>query len=174
MKSRSVARAALLLCFLLAAGQMPWAQNGNRNTIFAQKLVEEIQSRHVPQMFYLGLHAVPPNSLTNLGLTVLPPNGTEMFVIAATDPAKIGKFSGFRPWLFRAPEIELKGNETTLLEPLHDRSGKIIGLIVADFKFGDEQASETARFRKLLDREFAEQIPSLSALFERVSVPVVP
>lgn len=167
-------RAALFLCFMAAASQMPWAQGGNRSTIYAQKLVEDIQARHRPEMFYLALHAVPPNSLTSIGLTVLPPNGTEMFVIAATDPAKIGKFSGLRPWLFRAPEIELKGTETTLLEALHDRSGKIIGLIVADFKFGDEQASETAKFRKLLDKEFAEQISSLSALFERVSVPVMP
>ena len=163
--------AALLLLMLAVANLMLGAQGGNRMTILAQKLVEEIQARYQPEMFYLGLHAVPPNSLTNLGLTVLPPNGTEMFVIAATDPTKIGKFSGLRPWLFRAPEIELKGKEaTTLLEALHDRSGQTIGLIVADFRFGDEQASETAKFRTVLDKAFAEQIPTLSALFERVSL----
>lgn len=164
-----VVRTALFILFLLAANnQTSWAQSGNRTTILAQKLVEEIHAKYAPAMFYISLHAVPPNSLSSLGQNVLPPNGTEMFVVAASDPGKIGKYSGVRPWLFHASEIELKGSESTLLQPLHDRSGQVIGLVVADFHFGDDQASETAKFRKLLDKELSERIPSRSALFEQV------
>jgi hypothetical protein len=163
-----VRTAVFLLFFMIANTQASWAQSGNRTTILAQKLVDEIHAKYAPALVYIGLHAVPPNSLDSLGQKVQPPNGTEMFIIAATDPTKIGKYSGLRPWLFQTSEIELKGSNSSLLEPLHDRSGQIIGVIIADFQFGDDQASEIAKFRKLLDKELSERIPSRSALFEQV------
>jgi hypothetical protein len=129
----------------------------------AQKLVDELLAKHQPELLYVGLHLVPPS-------------GTDMAIVAATLRDKIGgKSSCADLHVFREFPFLMKGGGgttikgvvigSTMLAPLHDRKGSIIGII--DMKFTTGEGSEAARLARSFEQELAGEIPSKLALFAR-------
>lgn len=132
-----------------------WSQ---ADTIFAQKLAEDTLAKHRTDMNYIGLHLIPPN-------------GTNMVIVAATDRTKIGKQSSagdVKVVEGGIPVMEMKGTSTSVLQRLHDRAGQTIGMFVVNLKFTDGQESEAAKLTRMVDRELAKQVVSKAALFEPV------
>jgi hypothetical protein len=132
------------------------AQEQNGNKTFGQRLVDEVASKHRPQLIYLGLHGVTPYS-----------EKSEIF--ASTDPGKLGKKSSCADLHVvdkGIPVMEMKGKSTTVLERLLDSSGHTVGLIVVGFAFTEGQESQAAKLGKEIGEELAQQIPSKSKLFE--------
>jgi hypothetical protein len=132
------------------------AQEQNGNKKFGQRLVDEVASKHRPQLIYLGLHGVTPYS-----------EKSEIF--ASTDPGKLGKKSSCADLHVvdkGIPVMEMKGKSTTVLERLLDSSGHTVGLIVVGFAFTEGQESQAAKLGKEIGEELAQQIPSKNKLFE--------
>ena len=87
------------------------AQEQDGNKTFSQRLVDEVASKHRPQLIYLRLHGVTPYS-----------GKSEIF--ASTDPGKLGRKSSCADLHVvdkGIPVMEMKGKSTTVL--FHGRSG---------------------------------------------------
>src|SRR5215813_11496431 len=93
------------------------------------------------------------------GLHLVPPNGTESVIVAATLRDKIGKKSScadLHVLETEVPVLEMKGGGgtvikgtivgCTVLAPLHDRKGNIIGMVNIGMSFGTGRESEAAKF----------------------------
>jgi len=132
------------------------AQEQDGKKTFGQRLVDEVASKHRPQLIYLGLHGVTPHAKNSV-------------IFASTDSGKIGKKSSCADLHVvdkGVPVMEMKGKSTTILERLLDSSGHTVGLIVVGFDFTDGQESQAAKLGKEIGEELAQQIPSKSKLFE--------
>lgn len=154
-----------LITLLISCNQL-WAQTPASNDTLAQKLVDEVLAEHQPQVLYLGLHLVPPT-------------GTESEIVAATMPNKIGKKSSCADMHVLEDEVailELKGGGgtvikgtvigSTVLAPLHDHKGNIIGMVNIGMSFGTGQETEAAKLSRSVEQELASKIPMKLALFE--------
>ena len=155
------------LWLLLPCCNQLWAQRQASNDILAQKLVDELLAKHQAELLYLGLHLVPPN-------------GTESVIVAATLRDKIGKKSSsadLHVLETEVPILEMKGGGgtvikgtvigSTVLAPLHDRKGNIIGMVNIGMSFGAGRESEAAKFARSIEQELAGEITMKLALFER-------
>lgn len=158
------------LCFLLLllpCSDQLWAQGQASNDTLAQKLVDDVLAKHHPELLYVGLHLVPPD-------------GTDSVNVAATLRDKIGKKSScadLHVLQDEVPILEMKGGGgtvikgtvigSTVLAPLHDRKGNIIGMINIGMSFGTGQESEAAKFARSIEQELAGEIPMKLALFGR-------
>ncbi len=90
------------------------AQEQDGNKTFGQRLVDDVASKHRPQLIYLGLHGVTPHSKKSV-------------IFASTDPGKLGKKSSCADLHVvdkGIPVMEMKGKSTTVLERLLDSSGR--------------------------------------------------
>jgi len=148
------------LCFVLIAlgggAALLWGQAASPKDIFAQKLIDKTLAKHHPEVTYLGLHLIPPS-------------GSQSIIAAATQRSKIGNKSSCSDLKIiqeGIPVLEMKGNSSSVLEPLHDDSGRTIGLAVIGLTFGVGQESQAARAGREVVQEIEQQIPSKAALFE--------
>jgi hypothetical protein len=142
--------------FMATFASRVWAQEQGGKKTLGQQLVDDLASKHRPQLIYLGLHGVAPHSKKSV-------------IFASTDPGKLGKKSSCGDLHVvdeGIPVMEMKGESTTVLERLLDSSGHTVGLIVVGFDFTDGQESEAAKLSKEIGEELAHQIPSKSKLFE--------
>ncbi|HEX4167272.1 MAG TPA: hypothetical protein VHZ55_17545 [Bryobacteraceae bacterium] len=158
----------LSLVLLLSCYNPLRAQDRVPTGIMAQKLVDELLTKHQPALLAVGLHAVAPGA-------------TDMTIVAATAREKIGQKSsptdlhvmerGF-------PVLEMKGGtrstvingvviESSFLTALHDRMGNTIGMLVLGLKFTTGEETEAARLSRSIQQELESQIPNKAALFKR-------
>src|ERR1700756_1087630 len=148
----------LLISFVLLAASIKGARSQDQNAkpSFAQTLVDTVAARHRPDLIYLGLHLAPPSS-------------PDAIIFAATDRSKIGKKSSCGDLHViddGTPILEMKGKSSTVLERLHDKTGKTIGLTVVGLRFGDGEEAATAKLAKQIGDELDQQISSKEELFE--------
>jgi len=104
-------------------GALP--QDQNAKPTFAQTLVDTVAAKHRSDLIYLGLHLAPQSS-------------PDAIIFAATDRSKIGHKSSCGDLHVieeGIPILEMKGKSSTVLERLHDKTGKTIGLTVVGFRF---------------------------------------
>jgi hypothetical protein len=153
----SLAMAAFAaIIFMATFRSCGWAQEQNGGKTFGQGLVDEVASKHRPQLIYLGLHGVTPYSKKSQ-------------IFASTDPGKLGRKSSCADLHVvdtGIPVMEMKGKSTTVLERLLDSSGHTVGLIVVGFDFTEGQESQAAKLGKEIGEELAQQIPSKGKLFQ--------
>jgi hypothetical protein len=155
------------LVFVLNCCNPLWAQDKVPAGILAQKLTDELLAKHQPTLLYVGLHAVAPSA-------------TDMTMVASTLREKIGHKSScadLHVLSTDVPVLEMKGAlgtmikgvviGTTVLAPLHDRKGNVIGMLNLGLKFTTGEESEAARQAKSIQQELEGQIPNKPALFER-------
>jgi hypothetical protein len=155
-RGRCGGRVRAILIFLIcvvtfASPALP--QSGKQS--LGQQLVDEVASKHRPQVIYLGLHGAKPRSKNSA-------------IFASTDSGKIGKKSSCADLHVvekGIPVMEMKGKSTTVLERLLDSSGHTVGLIVVGFDFTEGQEAEAAKLAKEIGNELAQQIPSKDKLF---------
>jgi len=103
-----------------------------------QRLVDDVASKHRPQLIYLGLHGVTPYSQKSQ-------------IFASTDPGKLGRKSSCADLHVvdkGIPVMEMKGKSTTVLERRLDRSGHTVGLMVVGFDFTQGQEAQAAKLGK--------------------------
>ena len=152
----SLAMAAFAaIIFMATFRSCGWAQEQNGGKTFGQGLVDEVASKHRPQLIYLGLHGVTPYSKKSQ-------------IFASTDPGKLGRKSSCADLHVvdkGIPVMEMKGKSTTVLERLLDTSGHTVGLVVG-FDFTEGQESQAAKLGKEIGEELAQQIPSKGKLFQ--------
>ena len=144
------------IIFMATFASRGWAQEQDGNKTFGQRLVDDVASKHRPQLTYLGFHGAAPHSKKSV-------------IFASTDPGKLGKKSSCADLHVvdkGIPVMEMKGKSTTVLERLLDSSGHTVGLIVVSFDFTEGQESQAAKLGKEIGEELAQQIPSKSKLFE--------
>jgi hypothetical protein len=158
----------LSLVFLLSCYNPLRAQDHVPSDILAQKLVDELVTRHQPVLLNVGLHAIAPGA-------------TDMTIVAATAREKIGQKSSATDLHIMErgfPVLEMKGGtratvihgvviETSFLTALHDRMGNAIGMLVLGLKFTTGEETEAARLSRSIQHELESQIPNKPALFER-------
>ena len=149
-----ISRKIIVLVICLAAFVSPaWSEGGKKS--LGQQLVDQVASRHRPQVIYLGLHGAKPRSKNSV-------------IFASTDSGKIGKKSSCADLHVvekGIPVMEMKEKSTTVLERLLDSSGHTVGLIVVGFDFTEGQEAEAAKLAKEIGNELAQQIPSKDKLF---------
>jgi hypothetical protein len=148
-------RVNAILAITVCAYALPVGSQGGTKSL-GQQLVDDVASKHRPQLLYLGLHSVTPHSKKSV-------------IFASTDAGKIGKKSSCADLHVEdkgIPVMEMKGKSTTVLERLLDSSGHTVGLIVVGFDFSEGQEAEAAKLAKEIGTELARQIPSKNALFE--------
>jgi hypothetical protein len=148
----------LFIIFVLLATHSKGAlsQDQNAKPTFAQTLVDAVAAKHRPDLIYLGLHLVPQSS-------------PDAIIFAATDLSKIGKKSSCGDLHVieeGIPILEMKGKSSTVLERLHDKTGKTIGLTVVGLRFGDGEEAAAAKLARQIGDELDQQISSKEALFE--------
>src|SRR5258708_33132469 len=115
-----------------------WAQEQDGKKTFGQRLVDDVASKHRPQLIYLGLHGVTLHSKNSV-------------IFASTDSGKIGKKSSCADLHVvekGIPVMEMKGKSTTVLERLLDSSGHTVGLIAVGFDFSDGREAQEAKLCK--------------------------
>jgi len=148
----------LLITFVLLATHIKGApsQDQNAQPTFAQTLVDTVAAKHRPDLIYLGLHLIPQSS-------------TDTIIFAATDRSKIGHKSSCGDLHVieeGIPILEMKGKSSTVLQRLHDKTGKTIGLTVVGLRFGDGEEAAAAKLAKQIGDELDQQISSKEELFE--------
>ena len=148
----------VLITFVLLTTHIKGAlsQDQNARPTFAQTLVDTVAAKHRPDLIYLGLHLTPQSS-------------PDAIIFAATDRSKIGhKSSCGDLHVIEAgtPILEMKGKSSTVLERLHDKTGKTIGLTVVGLRFGDGEETAAAKLAKQIGDELDQQISSKEELFE--------
>src|SRR6266702_4592827 len=148
----------LLIIFLLLATHIKGAlsQDQNAKPPFAQSLVDTVAAKHRPDLIYLGLHLTPQSS-------------PDAIIFAATDRSKIGKKSSCGDLHVideGTPILEMKGKSSTVLERLHDKTGKTIGLTVVGIRVGDGEEAAAAKLARQICNELDQQISSKEELFE--------
>jgi hypothetical protein len=146
----------LLIIFVLLAAHIMGArsQDQNAKSTFAQTLVDTIAAKHRPDLIYLGLHLIPQSS-------------PDAIIFAATDRSKIGKKSSCGDLHVieeGIPILEMKGKSSTVLERLHDKTGKTIGLTVVGLRFGDGEEAAAAKLARQIGDELDQQISSKEEL----------
>lgn len=125
-------------------------------TNLAKTLVDTVAAKHRPDLIYLGSQLTPQSS-------------PDAIIFAATDRSKIGhKSSCGDLHVIEAgtPILEMKGKSSTVLEQLHDKTGKTIGLTVVGLRFGDGEEAAAAKLAKQIGDELDQQISSKEELFE--------
>jgi hypothetical protein len=150
--------AGLLITFVLLAMHIKAARSQDQNAkpAFAQTLVDTVAVKHRPDLIYLGLHLVPQSS-------------PDAIIFAATDRSKIGHKSSCADLHVieeGTPILEMKGKSSTVLQRLHDKTGKTIGLTVVGLRFGDGEEAAAAKLAKQIGDELDLQISSKEELFE--------
>jgi hypothetical protein len=148
------ARVLLALLAVFVTGASAHAQVPAKN--FAQKLVEAIAAKH-PELSEVGISATTTRGCVG---------------IASTDKSDIGEkceADDIKPMQTGKPFVEKEKTAFDVSMPLHDASGKVIGVIGYGFKpaAGQTEASVTDLARKL-NAEVEPQIPSKAKLTERV------
>lgn len=148
----------LLITFVLLATHSKGAQSPDQNAkpTFAQTLVDNVAAKHRPDLIYLGLHLIPQSS-------------PDAIIFAATDRSKIGKKSSCGDLHVieeGIPILEMKGKSSTVLERLHDKTGKTIGLTVVGLRFGDGEEAAAAKLAKQIGDELDQQISSKEELIK--------
>src|SRR6266700_8239185 len=131
------------IVFMATLRSRGWAQEQDGKKTFGQRLVDDVASRHRPQLIYLGLHGVTPYSKKSV-------------IFASTDPGKLGKKSSCADLHVvdkGIPVMEMKGKSTTVLERLLDSSGHTVGLIVVGLAFTEGQESQAAKLGKEIGEE---------------------
>jgi hypothetical protein len=144
------------MMFMAICTSRLWAQERDGKKTFGQRLVDDVASKHRPQLIYLGLHGVTLHSKNSV-------------IFASTDSGKIGKKSSCADLHVvekGIPVMEMKGKSTTVLERLLDSSGHTVGLIVVGLDFTEGQEAQAAKLGKEIGEELAQQIPSKGKLFE--------
>src|SRR5215467_5521582 len=106
----------VLITFALLTAHIKGARSQDQNArpTFAQTLVDTVAAKHRPDLIYLGLHLTPQSS-------------PDAIIFAATDRSKIGKKSSCGDLHVideGTPILEMKGKSSTVLERLHDKTGK--------------------------------------------------
>lgn len=131
----------------------------SRDTILAQKLVDELVARH-PGLVRVGLHLTPPSSQDNI-------------IVACNVKGRIGRKSDpedLQAIKSQTPVVLKEEGNFDVTLPLHDAAGKVVGAIGLTFKpernESDSDATERAR---RLAREIEKQITSPTKLFESAS-----
>jgi hypothetical protein len=147
----------VLITFVLLTAHIKGARSQDQNAkpTFAQTLVDTVAAKHRPDLIYLGLHLAPPSS-------------PDAIIFAATDRSKIGKKSSCGDLHViddGTPILEMKGKSSTVLERLHDKTGKTIGLTVVGLRFGDGEEAAAAKLAKQISDELDQQISSKEELF---------
>jgi hypothetical protein len=151
----TIALCAAIVCVPTFTSRISAQEQSGKKT-FGQQLVDEVASKHRPQLMYLGLHGVTPQSQKSV-------------IFASTDLGKIGKESSCGDLSVvdgGVPIMEMKGKSTTVLERLLDSSGHAVGLLVMGFALADGQESQAAKLAKEIGEELARKIPSKTKLFE--------
>jgi hypothetical protein len=148
----------MLVTFVLLAAHSKRARSQDQGAkpTFAQTLVDTVAAKHRPDLIYLGLHLTPPSS-------------PDTVIFAATDRSKIGKKSSCGDLHVieeGIPILEMKGKSSTVLQRLHDKTGKTIGLTVVGLKFGDGEEAAAAKLAKQIGDELDQQISSKEELFK--------
>ena len=148
----------LLMTFVLLTTHIKGAlsQDQNARPTFAQTLVDTVAAKHHPDLIYLGLRLTPQSS-------------PDAIIFAATDRSKIGHKSScgdLHVIETGTPILEMKGKSSTVLERLHDKTGKTIGLTVVGLRFGDGEEAAAAKLAKQIGDELDQQISSKEELFE--------
>jgi hypothetical protein len=102
-------------------------------------------------------------------LHLRPQSSPDAIIFAATDRSKIGHKSS-RGDLYvieeGTPILEMKGKSSTVLQRLHDKTGKTIGLTVVGLRFGDGEEAAAAKLAKQVGDELDQQISSKEELFK--------
>jgi hypothetical protein len=150
---------ALLVILAAGTGAARAATPEDHKPMFAQQLVDNVFAKHQPEIIYIGLHGVTPDSEKSV-------------IFAATKPEKIGQASSPNDVDIiekGVPIMEMKGKSTTVLERLTDSAGNTVGLLVVGLKFVEGEESQAASVARDLGKEFARQIPSKSALFQPIN-----
>lgn len=153
---------AMIAMILLAAGATCGAAEHKYNPIYAEKLVMEFPAKY-QDLLSIGIHAKGPDG--------------EWRIIAHTVTGAIGNLTtggDFEAMYTGVPDGPnfIEGSIYDTCVPLHDASGKTIGVFVAHTKpaygKGPEEALRlTLKYRDLM----AKEIPSVEKLFEKVELP---
>ncbi len=115
-----------------------------------------------PEIYKLGLHAVPPGQSENV-------------IVANNLPEKIGKVSSPNDMRLVASGEPVavrvdKGSFFDTFVPLHDRTGKIIGFLVMEVPFTTAATPEAAVQKGISIRdEVQARVPTLETLFAPTS-----
>jgi len=161
-----VKRTALfLLAVAFAPGAFPAsgqpAARVQVNAPFAEHLIMKEKAMH-PEIYKLGLHAVPPGQSENV-------------IVANNLPEKIGKVSSPNDMRLVASGEPVavrvdKGSFFDTFVPLHDRTGKIIGFLVMEVPFTTAATPEAAVQKGISIRdEVQARVPTLETLFAPTS-----
>src|SRR5258708_29371425 len=117
----SLAMAAFAaIIFMATFRSCGWAQEQNGGNTFGQGLVDDVTSKHRPQLIYLGLHGVTPYSKKSQ-------------IFASTDPGNLGRKSSCADLHVAdkgIPVMRMTGKSTTVMERLLYTSGHTEGLRV--------------------------------------------
>jgi hypothetical protein len=162
MTRRFVFLHALVPAFLLTLGlfsppsfasKRPQAP---KQKIVAQRLVEEVLSRHL--------------EVTSLEIAARSPEGCS--TIAASDAKDVGEKCDkdeFDPMRTGQPSVEKESDGFDVTLPLHDAAGQIIGTVGMDFKAepGQHRSSVVEQAKKIV-QEVEAQIPAKAKLFEPI------
>ena len=134
---------------------------GKQGRIFAQKLMEELASKH--------------SELQGMEVAATPPGRKTCMTIAATEAKEIGatcdndEFTAIKtdkPFVEKEKEGGKEVFDVTM--PLHDTAGKVIGTVGMDFKpEPGQERSKVVKWAEEIVRQFEEQVPSKAKLFER-------
>jgi hypothetical protein len=150
MNRSTGALGALLLAFACSAhAEMQAAP-------YAQQLVDSTLAAH-PELTILAFHVTPPAGAQN--------------VIIASNIGRIGKAADADDLAVLdsdKPRVEnTKTGDLSVELPMHDASGKTIGVIGSTFHFksGDDRDAIVQRAQQVRD-EIATHTPSLAALFQ--------
>ena len=129
------------------------AQSGKPKT-FAQKLVEEMQTKHV--------------DATEIGISMRSAHGCT--TVASTDKSDIGEKcekDDVEPMRTGKPYVEKEKDGFDVSVPLRDAAGKLIGSLGVEFKpTPDQTQAEVIGRAQKIANEMASEIPSKAKLLE--------
>ena len=150
----AVARALEFLSSTLVASQQP---RGARPNIMAQKLVEEVISKH-PELTAMEIALRSPDKCSTVADTAVEGIGEKC------DHDELKAIKSGEPFV----EKDADGFDVTM--PLHDANGIIIGTVGMDFKAetGLKKSTVIAHANKIV-RELETRVPSQSKLLEPVT-----
>jgi hypothetical protein len=161
-KAARIIKQALMAVIVLVAGATCGAAEHKNNPIYAQKLVMEFPAKY-QDLITIGIHAKCPDG--------------EWRIIAHTRTVAIGNattggdFEAMYTGVPDGPNFS-EGSIYDCCVPLHDASGKTIGVFVTHTKPAPGKGPEEALRLTLMYRDLvAKEIPSVGKLFEKVTLP---
>jgi hypothetical protein len=144
-----------MAAFVLLTANLFAQTEGKPNNIYAQKLVDDSTAKYV-RLISLGIHAKAPGA-------------SDYTIVAHTSTKHIGAKSEeedltvMRTGKPDGPN-DLGGGIWDVILPLHDASGKTIGVAVMHVK--PDSKAEAVKLAENYRDEIAKQIPNESKLFE--------